>query len=90
MAPLLIDHRCRSSRRVALLRQVAFLIKVVHLPAVEAWKVAGGKLLWWPDGSLLRWWSRGTVELLLLLLLQWLLLLELAFFSSVSTWYVPY
>jgi hypothetical protein len=34
------------------------------------------KLLWWPDGSLLRWWSRGMVELLLLLLLQ-LLLLEL-------------
>jgi hypothetical protein len=36
------------------------------LPTVEAWKVAGGKLLWWPNGSLLRWWSRSTVELLLL------------------------
>jgi hypothetical protein len=47
---------------------------VAHLPVVEAWKVAGGKLLWWSDGSLLCQWSRGTVELLLLL---WLLLLEL-------------
>jgi hypothetical protein len=47
---------------------------VAHLLAVEAWKVAGGKLMWWPDGSLLRWWSRSTVELLLLLRL---LLLEL-------------
>jgi hypothetical protein len=45
---------------------------------VEAWKVASGKLLWWPDGSLLRWWGRGTVELLLLLLLRLLLLLELS------------
>jgi hypothetical protein len=42
--------------------------KVPHLPIVEAWKVASGKLLWWPNGSLLRWWSRSTVELLLLLL----------------------
>jgi hypothetical protein len=50
--------------------------KVPHLLAVEAWKVAGRKLLWRPDGSLLRWWSQSTVELLLLLLL-WLLLLEL-------------
>jgi hypothetical protein len=50
---------------------------VAHLPAVEAWKVAGWKLLWWIDGSLLRWWSRGTIEPLLLLLL-WLLLLELS------------
>jgi hypothetical protein len=51
---------------------------VAHLPAIEAWKVAGGKLLWWPDGSLLQWWSRGTVELLLLrLLLLKLLRLEL-------------
>jgi hypothetical protein len=41
---------------------------VAHLPAVEAWKVAGGKLLWWPNGSPLWRWSRGTVELLLLLL----------------------
>jgi hypothetical protein len=45
------------------------LSKVAHLPAIEAWKVAGRKLLWWLDGSLLQWWSRGTVELLLLLLL---------------------
>jgi hypothetical protein len=69
MAPLLIDHGCRSSWRVALLRQTTLLSKVAHLPILEVWKVAGGKLLWWPDGSLLRWWSRGTVELLLLLLL---------------------
>jgi hypothetical protein len=47
--------------------------EVAHLPTVKAWKVAGGKLLWWPDGSLLWWWSGGIVELLLL----WLLLLEL-------------
>jgi hypothetical protein len=59
-----------------LLGQAAFLSEVAHLPIVEAWKVTGQKLLWWPDGSLLRWWSRGTVELLLLLLLR-LLLLEL-------------
>jgi hypothetical protein len=68
MAPLLIDHGCWSSRRVALLRQVALSSKVAHLPTVEAWKVAGGKLLCWPNGSLLWLWSRGTVELLLLLL----------------------
>jgi hypothetical protein len=68
MAPLLIDHGCRSSRRVTLLRQATFSNKVNHLPAVEAWKVAGGKLLWWPDGSLLQRWSRGIVELRLLLL----------------------
>jgi hypothetical protein len=68
MAPLLIDHRCRSLWHISLLGQVAFLSEVAHLPAVEAWIVVGGKLLWWPDGSLLRWWSRGTVELLLLLL----------------------
>jgi hypothetical protein len=74
MAPLLIDHRCRNSQRVALLGQAAFSSKVAHLPIVEAWKVAGRKLLWWPDGSLLWRWSRRTVELLLLLLL---LLLEL-------------
>jgi hypothetical protein len=53
MAPLLITHGCQSSRRVALLRQAAFSSKVAHLPIVEAWKVVGGKLLWWPDGSLL-------------------------------------
>jgi hypothetical protein len=78
MAPLLIYHGCRSSRRAALLGQAAFPSEVNHLPTVEAWKVAGGKLLWWPDGSLLWWWGRGTVELLLLLLLRLLLLLELS------------
>jgi hypothetical protein len=78
MAPLLIDNRCWSSRQVALLGLVTFSRKVAHLPTVEAWKVTGRKLLWWPDGSLLRWWSRGTIELLLLLLLLLrLLLLEL-------------
>jgi hypothetical protein len=51
-----------------LLGQTAFSSKVAHFPIVEAWKVAGGKLLRQPDGSLLRWWSRGMVELLLLLL----------------------
>jgi hypothetical protein len=75
MASLLIDLWCRSSRRVALLGQTAFSSKVAHLSAVGAWKVAGKKLLWLPNGSLLRRWSRGTVELLLLLLR--LLLLEL-------------
>jgi hypothetical protein len=75
MPPLLIDHGCRSSRRVALLGQTTFSSKVAHFLAVEAWKVAGEKMLWWPDGNLLRQWSRGTVELLLLVL--WLLLLEL-------------
>jgi hypothetical protein len=50
---------------------------VAHLPAIEAWKVASGKLLWWLDGSLLQRWSRCTVELLLLLLLLRLSLLEL-------------
>jgi hypothetical protein len=50
---------------------------VARLPAVEAWKAAGRKLMWWSDCSLLRWWGRGTVELLLLLLLWLLLLLEL-------------
>jgi hypothetical protein len=69
MAPLLIDHGCRSSRRVALLGQAAFSSKVAHLSIVEAWKVASGKLVWWPDGSLLQQWSRGMVELPLLLLL---------------------
>jgi hypothetical protein len=74
MASLLIDHGCRRSRRVALLGPVAFSSKVAHIPTVEAWKVASEKLLWRPDGSLLRWWSRSTVELLLLLLLRRLLL----------------
>jgi hypothetical protein len=78
MAPLLIYHGCRSSRRAALLGQAAFPSEVTHLPAVEAWKVAGRKLLWWPNGSLLWWWGRGVVELLLLLLLWLLLLLELS------------
>jgi hypothetical protein len=80
MAPLLIDHGRGSSRRVALLRQAAFSSKVAHLPAVEAWKVAGEKLLCWLDGSLLRRWSRATVELLLLLLLEllWLKLWAMA------------
>jgi hypothetical protein len=68
MAPLLIDDRCRSSQCVALLGQTAFSSKVAHLPTVEAWKVASEKLMWRPDGSLLRRWSRGMVELLLLLL----------------------
>jgi hypothetical protein len=53
---------------------------MAHHPAVVAWKVAGGKLLWQPDGSLLRRWGRGTIELLLLLLLR-LLLLELPWFE---------
>jgi hypothetical protein len=53
MAPLLIYHGCRSSRRVALLGYAAFSSEVAHLSAVEAWKAAGGKLLWWPDCSLL-------------------------------------
>jgi hypothetical protein len=74
MAPMLIDHGCQSSRRVALLGQMAFSS---NLPTVEAWKVAGGKLLWWPDGSLLRWWGRSMVKLLLLVLLLRLLLLKL-------------
>jgi hypothetical protein len=75
MAPLLIYHGRRSSRRAALLGQAAFLSEVTHLPTVEAWKAANGNLLWWPDGSLLWWWGRGTVELLLLWML---LLLELS------------
>jgi hypothetical protein len=68
MAPLLIDHGCRSSRRVTLLGQTTFSSKVAHLPPVEAWKVVGGKLLWWHNGSLLWRWCRGTIKLLLLLL----------------------
>jgi hypothetical protein len=79
MAPLLVYHGCQSSRRVALLGQAAFPSEMAHLTAVEAWKVAGGKLLWWPDGNLLRWWGRGMVELLLRLLL----LLEL---SQLKLW----
>jgi hypothetical protein len=77
MAPLLVHHGCWSSQRVALLRQAALSSKVAYLPVVEAWKVAGGKLLWLPGGSLLWRWGRGTMELLLLLLL-WLLLLKLS------------
>jgi hypothetical protein len=71
MAPLLIDHGCQSSRRVALLGLAAFSHKLAHLFTAKAWKVTGGELLWWPNGSLLWQWSRGTVELLLLQL--WLL-----------------
>jgi hypothetical protein len=41
---------------------------VTHLSVVEAWKVAGRKLLWWPGDCLLWRWGRSTVELLLLLL----------------------
>jgi hypothetical protein len=59
-----------------LLGLAAFTSEVPPLPTVKAWKVAHGKLLWWSNGSLLWRWSRGTVELLLLLLL-WLLLLKL-------------
>jgi hypothetical protein len=58
-----------------LLWLTAFLSKVAHVPAVEAWKVAGEQLLWWPGGSLLQSWSRSMVELFLLLLR--LLLLKL-------------
>jgi hypothetical protein len=68
MAPLLIDHGCRSLRQVALLGQMTFSSKAADFPTVEAWKVAGRKLLWWPNGSLLRRWSRVMVELLLLLM----------------------
>jgi hypothetical protein len=56
---------------------VALSSKVAHLPTVEAWKVAGGELLWRPGGSLLWQWGRSMVELLLLLLLLQLLLLKL-------------
>jgi hypothetical protein len=76
MAPLLVDHECRGSRRAALLGLAAFSSKVAHHTTVEAWEVAGRKMLWRHNGSLLWWWSRSMVELLLLLLL-WLLLLEL-------------
>jgi hypothetical protein len=79
MAPLLIDHGCRSSQWVVLLGLATFSCKVAHLPAAEAWEVAGRKLLWWPDCSLLLQWSRGTIELLLLRLL----LLEL---SQLELW----
>jgi hypothetical protein len=67
-----------------LLGLTAFSSKLAHLPVVEAWKVAGGKLLWWPNASLLRQWSRGMIELLMLLL--WLLLLEL---SRLEFWATP-
>jgi hypothetical protein len=60
-----------------LLGLAAFSSKAAHLPTVEAWKVAGRKLLWQPNGSLLWRWSRSTVELLLLLLLLELPQLEL-------------
>jgi hypothetical protein len=54
MAPLLIDHGCQSPRWVALLGLVALSSKVPHLPTVVAGEVTGGKLLWWPNGSLLQ------------------------------------
>jgi hypothetical protein len=44
--------------------------EVPHLPTVEAWNVAGGKLFWWPNGSLLWRCSRSRVELLLLLMMM--------------------
>jgi hypothetical protein len=50
-----------------LLGLAAFTSKVAHFSAVEAWNIADGKLLWWPDGILL-WRCRRPVELLLLLL----------------------
>jgi hypothetical protein len=53
MAPLLVDHEYQSSRGVSFFGLAAFLSKVAHLPAVEAWKVDGGKLLWRPGGILL-------------------------------------
>jgi hypothetical protein len=69
LAPLLINNRSRSSLQIAFLGLAAFASKVPHLPTVEARKVASGRLLQWPDCSLLQRWSRSTVELLLLLLL---------------------
>jgi hypothetical protein len=60
-----------------LLGLTALSRKVPHLPAVVAGKVTSGKLLRWPNGSLLQWWGRSTVELLLMLLLLELPLLEL-------------
>jgi hypothetical protein len=68
MAPLLVDQECWSSWLVALFWLAAFSSMVAHPPAVEAWKVIDGKLLWWPGGSLLWRWGRSTVEVLLLLL----------------------
>jgi hypothetical protein len=59
------------------------LSEVAHVPTVEAWKVDGGKLLWWQDGSLLWQWSRGMVELLLLLLLLELPRLELCVMAPI-------
>jgi hypothetical protein len=53
-----------------LLGLVALLRKVPHLSTVVAEKVTGGKLLWWPDGSLLHRWGKSMVELLLLCLLE--------------------
>jgi hypothetical protein len=40
-----------------------------YLSTAEAWKVAVGSLLWWPNYSVLRQWGGSTVELLLLLVL---------------------
>jgi hypothetical protein len=70
MATLLIDHGCWSSQCIALLRLAALSSKVPHLPTVVAGNVTGGKLLWWPDGSLLQRWGRSMIELLLLCLLE--------------------
>jgi hypothetical protein len=57
MPPLLIDHRCRSSRQVALLRQAAFLSKVVYLLTVEAWKVDAGNCC---DGVMAACYGNGV------------------------------
>jgi hypothetical protein len=54
-----------------------------HLPVVEAWKIAGRRLLWWHDSSLLQGWSRSIVELLLLLLRLELLLLVLLVIAQI-------
>jgi hypothetical protein len=72
--------------------------KVPHLLAVEAWKVASGRLMWWPDGSLLCWWTRSMVELLLLrlelsLLVPWVIapiLLLLRLVQLTPRWGIHY
>jgi hypothetical protein len=66
LAPLLINHGCQSSQRVALLGLAALSSKVPHLPVIVAGEVTGGKLLCQPDGSLVQQWGRTMVELLLL------------------------
>jgi hypothetical protein len=52
-----------------LLGLAAFTSKCPIFPQLKHGKLLAGKLLWGPDGSLLRWWNRSPVELLLLLLL---------------------